>query len=76
MDQVQDQIDQKLKENNINVDGFMSNNIEPPSKPRGRPKRQRSVSIDKGGSKPKVDEVKIYDLNDPSPFKEDRHLLI
>jgi len=63
-----------LKENNINVDGFMSNNQENP-KVRGRPKGQRAVSIDKGGSKPKQD-YKEFDIESMSPFDEDRHMLI
>lgn len=46
------------------------------TKSRGRPKRQRSASIDKGGSIAKADSIKVYDLNDPAPYEEDRHLLI
>ena len=60
-----------MKENNINVDGFMSNNHGNP-KARGRPKGQRAVSIDKGGSKLKQ-EYKEFDIESLSPFDEDRH---
>lgn len=52
----------------------MSNNQENP-KTRGRPKGQRAVSIDKGGSKPKQD-YKEFDIESMSPFDEDRHMLI
>ena len=49
----------------------MSNNHGNP-KARGRPKGQRAVSIDKGGSKPKQ-EYKEFDIESLSPFDEDRH---
>lgn len=52
----------------------MSNNHGNP-KARGRPKGQRAVSIDKGGSKPKQ-EYKEFDIESLSPFDEDRHQLI
>jgi hypothetical protein len=59
------------------MDEFMgSRNVETTSKQRGRPKRQRSASIDNAGTMPKSNEVRFYDLNDPGPYEDDRHLLI
>lgn len=68
-DDIQHQIDQKLKENEIQMDKFENNTDS------------QNEDSQKGGDKgepfdPKKHKVKYYDLNETGPYNEDRHILI